>query len=470
MPSDPGTVVVSDREFARTVNPKQVEFFKTCDDPDAEEVLFDGSIRAGKTQAACKKIAAWAWHYGGPNWKFCVLRRTYRELADSTQAAFFRGDGKMPPACPPQLIERYYAKDEVVILKNGSQILFRSAEEPYATEEKIRNVTLAGFFIDQVEEFEGAPYFQLYETLLSRCSDPRGPMKGLLVANPGPEDHWVFRRFVDPNTRERQTRRVSVTLFDNQHNLDPVYFRRMVRRSETNPMFYRRYILGEWGAFGGKRFPDIHPERHVITPFEISPGWEIVQGIDYGWSNPTAAVWCAIDYQGRWYVVGEHYEKEKPVSFHCRSMKEIEEALNISPSSRWLDPSTWSRRGEFESPAMEFSDYGINCGKAQNDRLGGWNRIEEMLAEDMDDGQPKLQIFSTCVNLLRELGSLKIKLGTDDVEKVNDHAADALRYAIMSRMPHPELEPEEEETDLRYRAALHLIEKSRADRYSLRLT
>ena len=464
-----GTLTVSDKDFARNVNRRQIEFFKICDDVEAEEILFDGSIRAGKTQAACKKIAAWAWHYGGPNWKFCILRRTYRELADSTQAAFFRGDGKMPPACPPELIERYYAKDEVVILKNGSQILFRSAEEPYATEEKIRNVTLAGFFIDQVEEFDGPAYFQLYETLLSRCSDPRGPIKGLLVANPGPEDHWVYRRFVDPKTKEKQTRRVSVTLFDNQQNLDPRYFKRMIRRAETNPTFYKRYILGEWGAFGGKRFPEFDPEKHVVNPIEVPPGWEIVQGIDYGWAAPTASIWCAIDFQGRWWAIAEHYQKEKPVSFHCKAFKEIEDDLCVSPSSRWLDPSTWSRRGEYESPAMEFTDYGIMCGKAQNDRLGGWNRIEEMFTEEMEDGFPKLRIFNTCPNLIREIGSLKIKMGTDDVEKVNDHAADALRYAIMSRMPHPEIEPEEEEKDLRYKAALHLIEKARGQRGSLRL-
>jgi len=464
-----GIQTVSDWEFAKHINPKQVEFLKICDETDAEEVLFDGSIRAGKTQAACKKIAAWAWHYGGPNWKFCILRKTYRELADSTQAAFFKGDGKMPPACPPELVERYYAKDEMVYLKNGAQVLFRSAEDPRATEDKIRNVTLAGFFIDQVEEFDGPGYFHLYETLLSRCSDPRGPMKGLLVANPGPEDHWVYRRFVDEKTREPQTRRVSVTLFDNQHNLDERYVRRMLRRSKTNPLFYRRYLLGEWGAFGGKRFPDWDEDRHVVEPFEVPSGWEIVQGIDYGWANPTCGIWCAIDFHGRWYVVGEHYESEKPISYHAKAFKKTEVDLNISPSSRWLDPSAWAKKSEYEAPAMEFADWNIDCGRAQNDRLGGWNRIEEMLYQTLDDGKPRLQIFKTCKNLIRELPSLKIKVGTDDVEKENDHASDALRYAIMSRMPHPDQPEEEKELDLREAAMLRLLARAREHKEDIRL-
>jgi PBSX family phage terminase large subunit len=439
-------------------NQKQIDFWAEANHPDAEEVLFDGAIRSGKTQGACKLIVAWAWKYGGPNWKFVVMRKTYRELADSVQAAFYKGDGRMPAACPPELIERYLAKDETLILKNGAQILFRSAENASEAEDKIRNVTIAGFFIDQVEELTGAAYFQLYETLTSRMSDPRGPGKALLVANPGPEDHWVYNRFVDPLTKEPQTRRVAVSLMENRHNLDPRYYARMMRRKETNPMFFRRFILGEWGAFGGKRFPVWDPAIHVCTPFEIPQSWEVIQAIDYGWNHPTAAVWVAIDFEGRWWVVAEHYEREKPVSWHCAEMLKLEQRLNIAPSSRWMDPSTWAKRSEYESTALEFADYGIFAARAQNERLGGWNRIDEMLSERMADGFPRMRFFDTCANVIRELPSAKIKEGTDDIEKENDDALDALRYAIMSRMPSP-IEQEEEKPYLE-RLLEHRLDKA----------
>jgi len=454
-------LVVSDQEFAERMNSKQRDFFRLCNDPTAEEILFDGSIRAGKTQAACKIIAAWAWKYGGPNWRWVILRKTYRELADSTQAAFWRGDGKMPPACPPELISRYYAKDEEVILKNGARIMFRSAEQAKEAENKIRNVTLAGFFIDQVEEFDGPEYFHLYETLLSRLSDPRGPRKGLLVANPGAEDHWVHRRFVDPLKREPQTRRVSVTLYDNAHNLPESYVTRMTRRGQTNPLFYRRYILGEWGAFGGKRFPAWDPDAHTCAPINIGAGWEIIRAIDYGWADPTAVVWCAIDYEGRWWVFAEHYENEKPISHHARKIKEIETTYGITTTSSFLDPSAFARKSEYQSIAQELADHNIHCGRAQNDRIGGWNRIEEMMIDTMPDGLPRLRIFRTCENLIRELPSLKIKEGTNDVDdKQSDHAADALRYAIMTRMPAPEEDDEDEELGPREAYAKRLYERA----------
>lgn len=461
-----GTVIITD-EFPpprRAPTPKQSAFWDACAEDGIEEILFDGAIRSGKTQAACKMIASWAWQHGGPNWRFVIMRRTYRELEDSTKAAFLRGDGKMPPACPPGLIRRYVAKDEMVILQNGAEILFRSAENPADTEDKLRNVTLAGFFIDQVEELTGDAYFQMYETLLSRCSDPRGPRKALLVANPGPEDHWVHRRFVDEQTREPWTKRVHVALTENEWNLPQPYVRAMRRRERTNPTWYKRFVLGEWGAFGGKRFACWDEKVHVVSPYPIQPGWEIVQGIDYGWAHPTAAVWCAIDFDGGWHVVAEHVESQRPISWHARRMRELEETIGLSPSSRWLDPSTWARRTEYESPAMEFADYGIECGRAQNDRLGGWNRIEEMLTRRMEDELPQLRIFNTCTKLIKELPNLKIKEGTDDVDKDlgNDDASDALRYAIMSRMPHPLRDEEDEEIDFRDAHAAKMIERAYA--------
>ena len=50
-------------------------------------------------------------------------------------------------------------------------------------------------------------------------------------------------------------------------------------------------------------------------------------------------------------------------------------------------------------------------------------------------GRPKLQIFSNCPNLARELQSIPLdKSNPEDVDtKAQDHAYDALRYLIMSR-------------------------------------
>ena len=50
-------------------------------------------------------------------------------------------------------------------------------------------------------------------------------------------------------------------------------------------------------------------------------------------------------------------------------------------------------------------------------------------------GRPKVQIFNTCPNLIRELQSIPLdKSNPEDVDThAPDHAYDALRYLIMSR-------------------------------------
>jgi len=430
-------------------NERQQEFFAACDEPGIEEILIDGSIRAGKTQACCKKLVAWAWQYGG---RYLIARRTYRELRDSTQVVFLRGEGGLPPACPPELLRGgsvatgYRASDDAVFLQNGAEIMFRSLENDPGALAKLRNLSLNAAFIDQVEELDDDLYLQLYEELLGRLSDPRGPGKMLLAANPGPVDHWIYQRFVDPDTAVAWAKRVHVTLMDNERHLDPRYVDSRLRTKYSNPDYYKRFILGEWGAFGGKRFKAWNPVLHVTKPFAVPDWWEVMEAIDYGYAHPFCCLWIAVSPQGRWYVIREHYEKERALGYHARVIKRVRQELGVSPSVTWIDPSTGRMdRGE-ESVQMELADQMIYTARAQNDRLGGWARLDEMLTTLLEDGKPWLQVFEGCRNLIRELPSAKVKDGSDDIDKKNDHALDSLRYAIMSRPPLP-VDPEEEEDD-----------------------
>ncbi len=425
-------------------NGKQAEFYRACEEEDSEEILYDGSIRAGKTQACCRKIVEWAWRYGG---RYVVARKTYPELIDSTMAVMMRGEGAMPPALPPQLIQQYKASERTVTLLNGAEILFRNLESAEEGRAKLRNLSLNGMFIDQVEELDGEDWAELYEELLGRLSDPRGPGKMVLAANPGPTDHWVYRRFIDPETSGRypQARYIHCTLYDNRENLDERYFQSRIRTETQNPEYFKRMVLGEWGAFGTKRFKVWNREKHVVDPFPVPKFWEIIESIDFGYSHPFVCLWVAIDERERYFVIGEHWEKERPASYHAGKILQVRERNGWTPTATWADPSIFAGRNGMSSPAYELMDYGVYPSPADNDRLGGWNRIEEMLLNEVD-GQPQLRVFSTCRHLIKELPNLRFKDNSDDVEKYNDHSSDALRYAVMSRPP--AARPPDEEDDL----------------------
>ena len=69
--------------------------------------------------------------------------------------------------------------------------------------------------------------------------------------------------------------------------------------------------------------------------------------------------------------------------------------------------------------------------KASNDRLDGWSAVRELLAKNVN-GEARLQIFSTCRELIRCIPALvhDDKRPGDAATEPHDatHAPDALRY------------------------------------------
>jgi phage terminase large subunit len=92
-----------------------------------------------------------------------------------------------------------------------------------------------------------------------------------------------------------------------------------------------------------------------------------------------------------------------------------------------------------ESIAETFMTNGVMVVKADNDRLNGWQRIHEFLAEAAD-GLPYVQIFENCSNLIKCLPQLIYddKKVEDVSEEPHDitHAPESFRYGLMSR-PRP---------------------------------
>lgn len=434
------------------LNRKQREFVRACADDRYDMVLFDGAIRSGKSQVAARVIGAWALRYGG---RYFVGRRTYPELKDTVVPLFVGGDGGMKPAVPQAAVKQWLKSEMVLELINGALIMFRPLENQNDEdmEQKLRGITLAGFMVDQVEELDTDQDERNIDTLMSRCSAVGTPQKGLLIANPGAETHWLHKRGVDEATRDRDIARISVTFWDNAHNMDEKTIRRYKKRKLRDPDWYERFIEGKWGAVSGKFFKGFNDAAHVVAPIDIPEHWDVVEGLDYGFAHPFVTLWMAIAPNGRHYVAAEHYRAGVSLAGNAREIKGIRrgEGLeftgNLHPERTWADPSIWARKTEgIASVAYDLMDNGVSVVKANNDRINGWARLREYLSEDLDDEKPKLQIFATCHETIRELRNARRLRDTEDIEKKNDHALDALRYIIASRHDPPpeEAEPERE--------------------------
>ena len=62
--------------------------------------------------------------------------------------------------------------------------------------------------------------------------------------------------------------------------------------------------------------------------------------------------------------------------------------------------------------------------------------VHRRLANDPYSEEPRLRIFSTCQNIVKQLTGIPLsKTNSEDVDtKAEDHAYDALRYMLMTRM------------------------------------
>lgn len=443
---------------------RQWDFARACVDEQAEEILFAGSIRGGKTQACSRAVVEWALEV--PQSIHLVARSTYRELEDSTKKVILRGDGALPPILHPELIRDVRAGDNKVVLRNGSEILFRSLEEQNIG--KVLNLTLASIFVDQIEELDSGPAGErLYDTLIGRLSDPRGPRKLVAAANPGPTTHWLYRRFVDLRSKQPQTRYVHVKLTDNADVLPAEYVERMLRTKDTRPHWYRCYVLGEWGSFEGAAYPEFQTDIHIIRPFPVDPCWDRLEGMDFGRNNPTSWLVFAVDYDGN-LIVFDEYHQPGLVREHATEIwkrrrdrgwwaKDNHGRLISVPC--YADPSIKNRYGISDptgrelSVEIEFSDYEIAFSPGQNDRRAGYGRVAELLHPDPDryfpewhprtgeKGSPRLFVFEHCERVIEALRNAPVKAEGKDAQEIIDpdwesqhgHASAALRYACLSR-------------------------------------
>jgi hypothetical protein len=98
--------------------------------------------------------------------------------------------------------------------------------------------------------------------------------------------------------------------------------------------WYRQEYLCSFEALQGLVYPDFG--RCVVAG--PAPAGRKVGGIDFGFRNPFAAVWGVLDRDGVLWLTGEHYARQKPLSYH---------AAQLPRDVTWYaDPSGASERCE----------------------------------------------------------------------------------------------------------------------------
>lgn len=420
----------------RTVAEENV-IFRPNDGPQTDflaasetDVLYGGAAGGGKSYAMLVDPLRFA-HRAAH--RALILRRSMpelRELIDKSRELY----PKAFPGCKYKEVEKLWnfpsgAKIEFGFLERDADV-YRYQGQAYSW---------IGF--DEITH-QATEFSWNYLASRLRTTDPEIIPYMRCTANPGGVGaHWVKKRYIDPSPpyesfkgADGLSRKfIPARLDDNPYLANDGRYEQMLK---ALPPTQRKQLLeGDWEVAEGAAFTEFDRHLHVIDPFEIPLHWERTKGIDYGYASESACVWGAVDPDdGTLIIYRELYRKGllgTDLAFMITEM-ELNDPMSVPGV---LDTACWNRTGQTGPTVGEtLVKAGHKLRRADKNRIAGKIQIHEYL-KLQQSGRPKIQIFNTCPNLIRELQSIPLdKSNPEDVDtKASDHAYDALRYLIMAR-------------------------------------
>ena len=411
----------------KALTPKQTASIKLA---NARLNIWEGSVRSSKTVCSILRWVQFVQH--GPAGNLLMVGKTERTLKRNIIDPLIDMLGK-------QRVRYIAGAGEVILL--GRRIYVVGANDESA-QEKIRGLTLAGAYVDEVSLVPES----FWSMLLSRLSVEGAKLFG--TTNPDNPAHWLKKEldrpavWLDRNNKIHRQKigtqthkgkalnlsRFSFKLRDNIH-LPKEYIEAL--EQEYTGLWYRRFILGEWVAAEGAVYPDFDPTSMVYKGERMpvsSVGFNVV-GLDYGTTNPTAGVFVQLGIDRRFYVTHEFAPPTATDATQSRRFLEwVQDDLEQEPQYVFLDPAAASLRRQMKEDDVR------HLGRANNAVLTGIKLIASLIAQD------RIRIHESCKNLLDELPGYSwddkaSKKGEDKPLKENDHWCDALRYAIHTTRP-----------------------------------
>ncbi|MGD9901020.1 MAG: terminase family protein [Spirochaetales bacterium] len=280
--------------------------------------------------------------------------------------------------------------------------------------------------------FDEEPPYDIYLECKMRVLDKSGEIFGTMTPLKGLT--WVYEEIYLNKNNDREVWHINMSWEDNPFLKEEEV--NLITSSLSEEELDSR-CYGKFVGTGGMVYSAFEESVHVIDPFEVPKDWYDNISIDPGLKNPLSAHWYAVDYDGTVYVIAEHYEADRDISYHSKRIHEISDNLGWHRNSNGMinsliDSAANQRTLSGTKSVVElFYEYGIQVNSNVNkDLFSGIQRVKSYLKNA--DGEVKLYIFKNCVNLIREIKSYWWS-DNDRPKKQNDHALDELRYYIMSR-------------------------------------
>lgn len=247
--------------------------------------------------------------------------------------------------------------------------------------------------------------------------------KLVATCNPNSPVHPIKTQFIDsPDTRYCYSLHFEID--DNPALSED---EKAFLKTKYSGLFYKRYIQGLWVQAEGAIYADFDRELHTI-PRAAGYAEKYLVGVDYGATNPFAAVLIGYreKYSPRFWVEKELYwdpakmYRQKTNSELADDLQRFIEGYPIQ--GVYLDPSA-------ESFQVELKRRRVKVIEAVNDVFPGITFCANLISNH------QLKIVRDCKNLIKEMEMYvwdpkKAQRGIEEPIKSNDHALDAMRYAL----------------------------------------
>lgn len=210
-------------------------------------------------------------------------------------------------------------------------------------------------------------------------------------------------------------------MFEYPNWMNPhISLERILRAKEVLPEnLFKAMYGGETVADNCKVFDNMPVVQEVDESELVTPP---VIGIDWGYYSPFAAVMVWLTRERKFYIQKEVYATGLNIRQQVLAVREMagrwfDEALKVA------DPSVFIRSGDV-SIASQWANNGLMVVKGTKDLSGSLQMLLELLADERIIVSPK------CQGLLHEMSKAEVRIEKPDDIIQDDHAIDALRYAI----------------------------------------
>ena len=359
-------------------------------------VINQGGTRSGKTYSTLQVLCEYCQRNRDSGAIISVIRKTLPALKGSAYRDFL------------EILQRegWYSendhnKSEMYYNLFGNLFEFISVDQP----QKIRGRKRTICFINEANELTWEDFFQLN----IRTSD-----KIIVDYNPSDEFHWIYEKL---QIREDADFFVSTYLnnpFLPQELIDEI---ELLRQADDN--YWRVYGLGERGI----------SQETVYTHWsygEFPEDCEVASGVDFGYNVPLTVAKIGFK-EASCYVSEALYETKLTTNDLIERLK----GLGIERSDELFCDNAEPKTIE------ELCRAGYNAKPAEKDVYAGIQKVKSM----------PLIVTPESANLIKEIKSYKWKLDKngkihpDEVPvKFNDHAMDAMRYGIYTKLNRPKFE------------------------------